>query len=57
MISPTTADATPAQTRGFESSELSAEAHEIVEAAADESINARRALEENIEILRRGRAL
>ena len=57
MISPTTDDATPAQTRGFAPTELSAEAHEIVVAAADESINARRALEENIEILRRGRAL
>lgn len=57
MISPTASDPTPASTRSFEPSELSAEAHEIVAAAADESINARRALEENIEILRRGRAL
>ena len=57
MISPTASDPTPAQTRGLEPAELSAEAHEIVAAAADESINARRALEENIEILRRGRAL
>ncbi len=57
MISPTAPETTPAQTLGLASSELSSEAHKIVEAAADESINARRALEENIEILRRGRAL
>ena len=57
MISPHTAETVPAQTLGLASSELGAQAHEIVEAAADESINARRALEENIEILRRGRAL
>jgi hypothetical protein len=57
MISLSPAETNPASTRGQPPSELGPEAHEIVEAAADESINIRRALEENIEILRRGRAL
>lgn len=39
------------------SPDIETEADEISEVSASQRINARRALEENIEILRRGRAL
>ena len=54
MISPTASTTAPALDL---LDEFSAEADETLETAVSQRINARRALEENIEILRQGRAL
>lgn len=56
MISPPISDAASASA-DRPSSEINSDADETLQAADDQSINARRALEEKIEILRRGRAL
>lgn len=55
MISPTSVES--ASAHDLPSPDIEPEADEISEASASQRINARRALEENIDILRFGRAL
>lgn len=57
MISPTEAVIAPAPSSGASQSDIRPEADEVAEAATSQRINERRTLEENIEILRRARAL
>lgn len=57
MISHTAASNASGSSLDLPPHELETEADEIAEAAASQQINARRALEEKIEILRFGRAL
>ena len=57
MISHTSASNASAATLDLPPHELDTETDEFAEAAASQQINARRALEEKIEILRFGRAL
>jgi hypothetical protein len=57
MMSPTEASAAAAPALDLPPPDLMSDADQTAEAAASQQINARRALEENIEILRLGRAL